>query len=227
MGIVHRFVPPRGDTAVVVPLVVGAGEFLEVAGDPVRLAERRGQGDDAGELGELAEEDRLGLVVQQLGDEGVLAAHAVGLGVAGHVAGAGVGVLHVVDGVLVVLLAELLTVDGERGVGGEAGEGVPDGVGPDPVDEVAELDDVAGALGHARPAHVDELADHDLDVEVGVVAGAGGERPEAVDVAVVVRAEEVDLLGEAAVLLGQVVGGVRGEVGGLAVRADEDAVLVV
>ena len=50
---------------------------------------------------------------------------------------------------------------------------------------------------------------------------------EPVDVAVVVGAEQVDLLGEAAVLLGQVVGGVGGEVRRLAVRADHHAVLVV
>ena len=43
----------------------------------------------------------------------------------------------------------------------------------------------------------------------------------------VVRAKQVDLLGEAAVLLGEVVGGVGGEVGGLAVGADHHAVLVV
>ena len=66
-----------------------------------------------------------------------------------------------------------------------------------------------------------------LDVVVGVVAGAGGDRLEPVDVAVVVGAEQVDLLGEAAVLLAEVVGGVGGEVGGLTVGPDEHAVLVV
>ena len=64
---------------------------------------------------------------------------------------------------------------------------------------------------------VDQLADLDLDVVLGVVAGAGRDGLEPVDVAVVVGAEQVDLLVEAAVLLAQVVGGVGGEVGGAAV----------
>jgi hypothetical protein len=82
-------------------------------------------------------------------------------------------------------------------------------------------------LAHALAGDVDELADLDLDVVLGVVPRAGGDGLEAVDVAVVVRPEQVDLLVEAAVLLGQVVGGVRGEVGRDAVGADQNAVLVV
>ena len=42
---------------------------------------------------------------------------------------------------------------------------------------------------------VDQLADEDLDVRVGVVAGAGGHRPQPADVAVVVGAEHVDAAG--------------------------------
>ena len=62
---------------------------------------------------------------------------------------------------------------------------------------------------------------------LGVVAGGAGERLEAVHVAVVVGAEQVDLVREAAVALVQVVGGIGGEVGVLAVAAADDAVLVV
>ena len=61
----------------------------------------------------------------------------------------------------------------------------------------------------------------------GSSPGGGRDGLEPVDVAVVVGAEEVDLLGVAAVLLGQVVGGVGGEVRGLTVCADHHAVLVI
>ena len=45
---------------------------------------------------------------------------------------------------------------------------------------------------------LDQLADQDLDVAVGVVADAGGHRPQPADVAVVVGAEQVDAAVEAA-----------------------------
>ena len=83
------------------------------------------------------------------------------------------------------------------------------------------------ALAHALARDRDELADPHLDVVLRVVAGAGRDGLEPVDVAVVVGAEEVDLLVEAAVLLAQVVRGVGGEVRRAAVGADEHAVLVV
>ena len=64
-----RRLAERDDAAGVVPAVVGAGEFLEVAGDPVRLAQFGGLQHDARELGEHAEQDALGLVRQRRGVE--------------------------------------------------------------------------------------------------------------------------------------------------------------
>ena len=90
-----------------------------------------------------------------------------------------------------------------------------------------ELDHVAGALGQPGAVDADQLADEHLDVALGVVAGGSGERLEPVHVAVVVGAEQVDLVREAAVALVEVVGGVGGEVGADAVGAADDAVLVV
>ena len=90
---------------------------------------------------------------------------------------------------------------------------------------------VAGPLGQldllAAAGDLDQLADEHLDVVVHVVAGAGRDRPQPVDVAVVVGAEQVDAQVEAARALVDVVGGVGGEVGVVAVGLDEDAVLVV
>ena len=88
----------------------------------------------------------------------------------------------------------------------------------------ARLDSRTGSPSREQ---VDELADEHLDVLRRVVAGAGGDRLEPADVAVVVGAEHVDARVEAAVALVEVVRGVGGEVGEVAVGLDEDAVLVV
>ena len=74
---------------------------------------------------------------------------------------------------------------------------------------------------------VDQLADQDLEVHVGFVVERGAHRHEALHVAVVVGAEHDDAAVEAALALVQVVGEVAGDVGGLAVGLDDDAVLVV
>ncbi len=136
-------------------------------------------------------------------------------------------VLDVEHRVLVAVLLQQFRVQGQRRIGREAGQRVADRVLAEPGDEVLELDDVAGPLGELGAVDGDQLADQDLDVDLGVVPGGGRNGLEPVDVAVVVGAEQVDLLGVAAVLLGQVVGGVGGEVRRLAVRADHHAVLVV
>ena len=217
----------RPHAALVVPLVVLAGELLEVAGDPVRLAQLGRLADHPRELAEGRQQHRLGLVVQQRRVEPVLAPHAVLGRQPGHPADPGVRVLHVEHGVVVAALAQLLAVQVERRVRRVAGQGVPDGVAADPVDQVTHLDHVPGALGQLGAVEVDQLADQHLDVDARVVPGAGGDGLEPADVAVVVRAEHVDLLGEAPVLLAQVVRGVRGEVGGHAVLPDHHPVPVV
>ena len=84
------FVAERRDAAVVVPAVVEACEFLEVAGDAVLLAHLGGLGDECRVLGEDAEERGVGRVVEGGGVEGdgAVALDAVLSGVAGHVPGA-------------------------------------------------------------------------------------------------------------------------------------------
>ena len=94
----------------------------------------------------------------------------------------------------------------------------------------ASVDEVAAALGHrgALPAldDVHELEQrHDQAVRVGALRRDDG--LEAHDVAVVVGAEDVDELVEAAVQLVPVVGDVGGEVGRLAAGLHERAVLLV
>ena len=142
----------------------------------------------------------------------------------------GVRVLHVVDRVFAGRRRPQRQVDVDRGVHRRADQRVAGGVDPDGLDEVVEGDDGAGPLAHphrlAVADQVDHLADQHLD-GVGVVAECGGGGLEPGDVAVVVGAEHVDAQVESALALVQVVGEVAGDVGGLAVALDDDAVLVV
>ncbi len=94
----------------------------------------------------------------------------------------------------------------------------------------SSVDEVAAPLGHRRARaaldDVDELEHRDLEpVGVGADGGDRGLQPR--DVAVVVGAEHVDQAVEAALELVPVVGDVGREVGRLAGRALEHAVLVV
>ena len=139
-------------------------------------------------------------------------------------------VLDVVDGVLLAALGRQVDVDVDRLVVPAREEVPARGIDPDLVDELVEEDDVAAALGHARrlaaACEVDELVDEHLD-RLARVPEHLGERLEARDVPVVVGAEDVDEPVEAACVLAPDVGGVEREVRRLAVRADDDAILVV
>ena len=119
----------------------------------------------------------------------------------------------------------------ERAVGGVAGQGVAQRVDADLVHQLVERHDRPGALRQAHlltVAHdLDHLADQHVQRLRRVVTDARGHRPQPTDVAVVVGAEQVDAVVEAASALVEVVGGVRGEVRQLAVGPDEHPVLVV
>src|SRR6185436_16108619 len=101
----------------------------------------------------------------------------------------------------------------------------------DGIDNLIEGDQRAGALGELdglpAPDKADQLSNQDLNIELRVITGAGGERLEAVDVPVMVGAEHVDALVEAALALVDVVRGVGSQVRLLAVAPDEDAILIV
>ena len=144
---------------------------------------------------------------------------------------AGVGVLHVVDRVLVALALRQVDVELHLGVGGALEEEEAAGVGADLIDDLAQGDDLAGALreahGLAAALEADELADDDLKPPFLDAEGLHG-RLHARDVALVVGAPDVDREVEAAAdELVVVVGDVGGEVGRDAGRADEDVVLVL
>ena len=139
-------------------------------------------------------------------------------------------VLDVVHRVVVGLRRPQRQVDVQRGVDRRTDQGVAGGVDADGLHQVVEGDDGAGALGHAHglavAQQVDHLADEHLD-GVGVVAQRRRGGLQAGDVTVVVGAEHVDAQVEAAVELVLRVGDVAGDVGGVAVRLDDHAVLVV
>ena len=64
-----RVVPLRQHAARVVEPVVGAGQLLEVARDPMGLGQLGGRGDHAGELADGTEQVALTVVVEQRGVE--------------------------------------------------------------------------------------------------------------------------------------------------------------
>lgn len=206
--------------------MVGRRDRLEVAGHSVGLAHLGGTGDDGGELPEVGQQLLLRGVGEQRGVE-TGAVHARLDGVARGGAGAGMGVLDIEDRVVVGLRPQQLRVDVDRRVRGEAGQRVAQSIGPQPGDQVGQLDDVSGALGELGSLDAHQLADEDLDVAVGVVPGTGGDGLEPDHVAMVVRPEQVDLLLEAALPLREVVGGVGGEVGRLTVGLEQHAILVI
>ena len=71
------------------------------------------------------------------------------------------------------------------------------------------------------------MSDEHLDVFLGVVPGGAGEGLEPRRIAVVVSAEQIDLVGEAAVSLAEVIRGVGCEVRVVAVEPADDVVLIV
>ena len=71
-------------------------------------------------------------------------------GVAGYAAGAGVGVLDVVDRVFVGAGGQQIQVNVNHGVHGGACQGIAGGVHPYCVNQVVEGNYRAGALGHAH-----------------------------------------------------------------------------
>ncbi|MCY1233797.1 hypothetical protein D9M72_463540 [compost metagenome] len=211
--------------------MVGAGDDLQVAGHAVGFAQLGGLGHDGGVAAQVGQQFILGGVVEQRGVERVFsidaAVHSGGHRVSGCAAGACMRVLDVEHRVLVAVLLQELGIQRERGVRREPRQRITDGVLAQPGNEVLELDDVARAFGQLGAVHRHELADQDLNVGLGIVSGGGGDGLQPVDVAVVVCSQQVDLLVVAAVLLGQVVRGIRGEVGRFAVRPDHHPVLVV
>ena len=156
--------------------------------------------------------------------------HAGFSGLAPDGAQAGVGVLHVVDGIVGGLLRPQIQVDVQGGVHRGAHQRVARAVNTDRVHEVFEGDHGACALGHLHGltvAHeVDHLADEHLN-RVRVVAQRLRRSLEASNVAVVVRTQHVNSQGVAAVELVGHVRDVAGDVGGVAVGLEHDAVLVV
>ena len=138
-----------------------------------------------------------------------------------------VRVLRVVDGVLVALRDRELEVELDGGVRRAQQVEVAHGVRSDPVDQLVEGDEAPGALRHLALLEVDHLVkdDHQL---LGVEAQRADRRLHARHVAVVVGAPHLDHAVEPALLeAAQQVAEVRGEVGRLAVGADDHAVLVL
>ena len=154
--------------------------------------------------------------------------HAVRLKVAQNGADARVGVLDVVDGVLAVLLDRKVEVKVHLGGRLACVEDEARAVDGHLVQQIAELDRLTGTLRHGDDLSVaDELDQlHQQDIELVAVVADGVHRAlEAHDMTVMVGAPDVDQLLEAAVEFILVIGDIGGEVGGVAVAADQHIVL--
>ena len=68
------------------------------------------------------------------------------------------------------------------------------------VGAIIKLDNIAGALREPGPVQVDELANQRRDVGLGVIARCPRDRSEATNIAVVVGAQQIDLLAKTAIL---------------------------
>ena len=154
------------------------------------------------------------------------------LQLAQHAADARVRVLHVVDRIVVALRARQVDVEDELRIGLRATQEAAHRVAADLLDQIAQRDVAAGALGelhflaaaHDRDhlvQHVVRIALRDADVERLQAGAHARER------AVVIGAELGDRALVAALPLGDVIGDVRHEVRVRAVGLAHHAVLVV
>ena len=135
--------------------------------------------------------------------------------------GAGVGVLHIEDRVVLRLLGDLGEVEIERLVVPPRQHDEAKDVLADLVDDFAQGDERPGALRHAhRHALVEQIHQlADLDVErSGAVGQRLHRRLHALDIAAVIGAPDVDHLVEAAPHLVAMIGDVGREIGPGAVR---------
>ena len=139
-------------------------------------------------------------------------------------------VLDVVHGVLARLLARQLDVEVDRAIVRALEHEEPRRVDADLVEQVIERDEVPTPLGHGErlPAldQVHELQDRRLH-RVGIAAERRDRRLQLERVGRMVGTERNQLALEPSVALVLDVGDVRGQIGGLAVGAHHDAVLVV
>ena len=139
-------------------------------------------------------------------------------------------VLHVVDRVLARLLARQIEVQVDGRVVRACQQIPARGVHADLRQQVVQRDELTRPLGHlralARPDQVHELHDQQLQ-PVGIASQRAVRGLHPRHVTVVVGAPHVDLPIEAALAPQLVVGDIGGEVGVLAVRAHQHAVLVV
>src|SRR5207249_4273586 len=141
-----------------------------------------------------------------------------------------VRVLHVVDGILLALLASEGDVDVHGLLVARADEIPARGVDADLIHQLVEEDDVSPSFGHlaglATFGQVNELVDEHLDL-LRIVPERRRERFQPGDVAVVIGTENVDEPLEAALVLPERVGCIAREIRWPSIGADEYAVLVV
>ncbi len=184
---------------------------------------RLGEGGQAGAQGELA-------LVGEPRDVGIPQRGLVAAPLGQHRADPGMGVLDVIDRVLVALGLGEIQVEVQVLVGFAQHVEEAAGIVAHFFAQLAQGDELAGARTHGGllALAVEHGKLHQRHLEPGFVQAEGLDRPlHARDVAVVVGAPDVDHAREAALVLVEVVGDVRGEIGVEAVLPLHDPVLLV
>ncbi len=218
-----------------IPRVEGVRQFTQVLRDLVRLQRLAGDFHHFREAGDFDHQPQRGLVRQQAETGAALAEivrQALLLRLTQQAAHAGMRILHVEHRVVIALLAREIDVEGQLGIGLARDQEPARRVAAHFIDQVAQRQVAAGALGQlhflAATHHRHHLVQHVFrpalgNAEVhGLQAGAHARQR-----TVVVGAQLGDRAFIAALPLGQVVGDVRHEVGIGAVGLAHHAVLVV
>jgi hypothetical protein len=204
-------------------------ETMGVGGEPLGLLGPGGVRHDLGQADDLAREGGVGRVAEQAVDRRGRPEADLGR-LAEDRGDPGVGVLDVVDRVLGRLALGELDVEVDVKVRAARPERPAGGVDADLGQELIEGDERPGSLAHrdldAIPDEADPAGQRHPD-PVAVVAHRLGCVPDPSDGPVMVRAPDVDELVEAAAELLEDIADVSREVGRLAVRAEDDAVLVI
>ena len=139
------------DAADGVEVMEGRGHRSGVAVDAGGVAGLGGQADLLGQLGKLADQIQLGGIGQQgRVEDGRIGVDAVFLQGAQDALAAGMGILDVIDGILAVLPHGQIQVEVKGGIGYAGIEEEASRIDGDLVQQVAQGDGLAGALGHAH-----------------------------------------------------------------------------
>lgn len=215
-----------------VEMMEQAGQFVGIARDAVRCPLSGGIGYEIMVRIHLLDEVqfRIGLEKREIGLIHAAPDAACFPGLCQKTVNTRIGILDIVHRVFTGFFLRQVDIEFHLAVQRAAGEEIPRRIGADFVDEFGQRDGFPGAFGHFHGFAVPEERHHleQVHIEViGIVAEEFDGRLQTDDVAVMIGAPDIDQLLESAVKFILRIGDIRAEIGGLAIGADDHAVLVV